>query len=86
MIPSKELLANFRSTIEQMRPLLEKSSNSDEEVGALINAGFKKGSGLLQYWVIGRKVDKKSLFICINAQVPQNMNEISLKFAFGLLL
>lgn len=83
---SQELLANFRSTIEHFRPQLEKPSHSDEELGALINAGFKKGSGLMQYWVLGRKIDKKALFICINAQVPQFMNEICFKFAFGLLL
>lgn len=85
-IPREELLANFRSTIERFRPQLEKPSHSDEELGALINAGFKKGSGLMQYWVLGRKIDKKALFICINAQVPQFMNEICFKFAFGLLL
>ena len=42
-------------------------------------------SGNMYYWVIGRCHEDRELFVCFEEKIPQNMNEIILKFGFGLL-
>lgn len=80
------LIRKIQEKIAVLRPQLK----TEQEVGVLIHDGHgrhKSGNNAapLGYWVIGRCHEDRELFVCFEETIPQNMNEILLKFGFGLL-
>jgi len=76
-----DLIRKVQEQIAILKPQLQ----TEQEVGVLVSDGHRKGSGNMYYWVIGRCHEDRELFVCFEEKIPQNMNEIILKFGFGLL-